>query len=143
MSTRRRLGSRVRLAALVVADTASYALVVAAAATLLALALSLAAGYGFVGAKTLLFLAGFALLAYATFRLWPTSIEEVRDERSGRSLPSVERGRVGRLAARIPPARWIPSPPPERRLSPAGKQFWAAVAVLAVSLYMEVGLGIT
>ncbi|GAB6879889.1 hypothetical protein JCM17823_21630 [Halorubrum gandharaense] len=142
MSTRRHLVDRIRVAALVCADAASYVLVVTTGVTLLAVSLSLAAGYGMVGAKTLLFLIGFVLLGYATLKLWPSSIDDVRDERSGRSLPAVERSRMSRIAARVPPARWLPAPDPTRRLSPSGKLFWTAVAVLAVSLYMEVGLGI-
>jgi hypothetical protein len=55
-----------------VADALAYVVVLTGGLLLLGSALSLALGQGLVGAKYLLFFAGFAMFGYATFLLRPT-----------------------------------------------------------------------
>lgn len=139
--------SRVRAAALVWADAVAYALVVAGVATLAALVVGVATGGGLVRAKTLLFLLGLALMAYATVRLWPSSPEDVRDragrERRGASLPPTPaETRFQAVVRTLPPVRWLRPPAPERRLSPAVKLFLGSVAVLLTSFLLEAVFGV-
>lgn len=144
------LRRRFRIAALVGLDAAGYVLVVTALATLAALTLGIVTGGGLVRAKSLLFLIGFGVMAYATVRLWPSSPSELENETmegvqqaNGGSIPaSYNETRLQEVVRRIPPFRWIRRPPPQHRLSPAGKLFWSSLAVLAVSYFMETALGI-
>ena len=137
--TRAQLGTAAR----VCVDAGAYAVVVAAAATVLAFVVGVASGGGFVRMKTLLFLSGFGLMAYSTARLWPTSTDDVGPDRVGGVAPPAggsvpvprEQTRFESIARRLPPA--------DRRLTPAGKLFWGSVAVLLVSYVMEAVFGVT
>lgn len=133
---------RLRTLGFVLVDTVTYAAVVTIAATILALVVGIATGGGLVRAKELLFLGGFVLLAYSTVRLWPTSIDDVRDDPSGESIPAdPEPTRLEEVSRSVPPARWLDEPS-ERRISTAGKLFWGALGLLFVSFIMEVVFGI-
>ncbi|EMA63550.1 DUF7555 family protein [Halorubrum kocurii] len=119
------------------ADALAYALAVAAAVTLVALALGLATGGGFVRGKVLSFVAGWLLVAYATVRLWPSSVDDLEG-------PSVSaRGtRFEGLVRSVPPIRWIRLPAPPERVRVAAKVFLAGVVTLAGSLLMEAAFGV-
>lgn len=139
---------RLRTMALAWADAAAYAAVVAAVATLVAVVVGVASGGGLVRAKYLLFLGGFALMAYATVRLWPTSISDVEEDTAprdptGRTVPEApDRTRFQAFVRALPPVRWLPPPPIEARISPAGKLLLGSVFVLLVSYLMEAVFGI-
>lgn len=128
-------------------DALAYAIVVAAVATAAALIVGIATGGGAVRAKILLFVAGWALLSYATVRLWPTSIEDVEssaDGQLGESIPSAhDETRFQSFVRTLPPARWIHPPTPEDRISPPGKLLFGSVLMLLFSFLMETALGVT
>ena len=141
--------AQLRTVARICVDAGAYAVVVAAATTVLAFVVGVASGGGFVRMKTLLFLSGFGLMAYSTARLWPTSTDDVGPNRgrvtppAGGSVPTHTRQtRFESVARRLPPARWSRLPPADRRLTPAGKLFWGSVAVLLVSYVMETVFGV-
>ncbi|WP_247003964.1 DUF7555 family protein [Halosolutus gelatinilyticus] len=129
------------------ADALAYALVVAALTIVGALALGIATGGGVVRAKLLLFIGGWALLSYATVRLWPTSIDDASPastDRTGESLPGTgETTRFQTLVSVLPPGRWIQPPPPEDRMTTPGKLLVGSLLVLLVSFLMETALGVT
>jgi hypothetical protein len=118
-------------------DAFAYALAVAGAVTLSALALGLATGGGFVRGKILAFVAGWLLVGYATVRLWPTSVDEL----DGPSV-SARGTRLEGFVRRLPPLRWIRLPAPPERVRVAGKVFLAGVVTLAGSLLMETAFGV-
>ena len=146
------LRAKVRTAALVCLDTGAYVAVVAAVTTCLAFVVGIATGGGFLRMKALLFVAGFGLMAYSTARLWPTSPDELDgggvqgqgvSVPNGGSVPAPRRRtRFESIARELPPLRWLGSPPPEHRLSPAGKLFWSSFGVLLVSFLMETVFGV-
>lgn len=144
------LADRLWTTALVLIGAITYALVVAAITTGVAVVVGTATGGGLVRAKFVLFLAGFLLLAYATVRLWPTSPSDlesgttgVAGDPTGRSVPAVpDETRFQTFVQAVPPLRWLPSPPPERRVTPAGKLFLGSVFVLLVSYLLETAFGI-
>lgn len=149
MASEERLGVRLRVAGLVCADTVVYVVVVAAIVTLLAFVVGIATGGGFLRMKALLFVAGFGLMAYSTVRLWPSSPEDLeRNKMSGvspvgGSIPATpNETRFQALIRQLPPLRWLRPPPPDSRVSPAGKLFWSSVAVLLVSYLMETVFGV-
>lgn len=128
-----------RAALLVWLDAVGYAVVVATVSVVAALAAAVVSGGGVVRGKALLFVVGFALMGYATIRLWPTSPEEA----SERSIPPPgERTRFQSLVRALPPFRWLPSPPPASRISPAGKLFLGSLLVLLASYLMEAVFGV-
>lgn len=140
-----------RVVALVAIDAIAYALVVTALATVGALLAGIATGGGLVRGNALLFVAGLALMAYATFRLWPSSPEDFRNEgepgvppgRAGPSLPATAtETRFQAVVRALPPVRWLRPPPPERQLSPAAKLFLGSVAVLLTSFLLETAFGV-
>lgn len=134
--------TRLRTAALVWIDAVGYGLAVAAVAVVAALAAAVASGGGFVRGKAVLFLVGFALMGYATIRLWPTSPEDVDTGVAG-SIPSTpERTRFQSLVRALPPLRWLPPPPPANQVSPAGKLFLGSLLVLLASYLMETVFGV-
>jgi hypothetical protein len=102
-----------------------------------AVALGIATGGGFVRGKVFTFLAGLALVGYATVRLWPTSIEDL-----GGPTISARGTRFEGIVRSLPPLRWIRLPRPPDRVRVATKLFLAGVGALAASLVMEVGLGV-
>ncbi|MCU4752055.1 hypothetical protein OB919_08665 [Halobacteria archaeon AArc-curdl1] len=142
--------ARTRVAVLVCADTLAYVTGVVLVSTTLVTAVSLAVGGGFEGAKIGLFLLGFAIMAYATIRLWPSSPEELERTQSG--TVGTEAGRaIGAepdqtrfqcFVRKLPPFRWITPPPPRYIISPSGKLFWSSVGVLLVSFLLETVLGV-
>ncbi|ELY51023.1 DUF7555 family protein [Natronococcus jeotgali] len=126
------------------ADGLAYALAVALFAGAGSLVLSVATGGGLVRAKTLLFLAGWLLLAYGTVRLWPSSPDDVDADPRTRGEPTAggPPTRFQTVARALPPARWTAPPRPERRLSTAGKLLLGGLLVLLLSLLMEVVFGV-
>lgn len=137
---------RLRGLARVWADALSYALAVAAFATIGALIVGIATGGGAVRGKLLLFGIGWLLLAYTTVRLWPTSPEDVESPSrgyGGDSLsPRTPSTRFQRLARALPPARWTRPPVPERRLTLPGKQLLASLLILFASFLLETVFGV-
>lgn len=118
-------------------DAVAYAVFHAVGAAFGAVALGVATGGGFVRGKVFAFVAGLAVIGYATVRLWPTSIEDL----DGSTIRA--RGtRFEEVVRSLPPVRWIRLPRPPDRVRVATKLFLAGVGVLAASLFMEVGLGI-
>lgn len=103
--------------------------------------------------KYVLFWLGFALLAYASFQLRPDSPSQQnrntefltsgddRQKRASGSVGSRSSTRLERLAAWLPPMRWV-TVNPDDRFSPHAKQFLAALLLLAVSIAMEFVFGI-
>ncbi|MEF8807417.1 DUF7555 family protein [Natronomonas sp.] len=149
MSRDESLAVRLRIAALVCADAAVYAAVVVVVTAVVAFVLGVATGGGFVRVKALLFLAGFGLMAYSTVRLWPGSPEDLEQNTMsgvsppGGSIPAApNQTRFQAFVRRLPPLRWLRPPPPDRRLSPAGKLFWGSVGVLLLSYLMETVFGV-
>ena len=129
--------SRTAVAARVWIDAVGYTVVLASVATLGALAVGIASGGGFVRGKLLTFLAGWVLIAYGTVRLWPSAPDE-----DSEVLRGTRQTRFQRFVRRIPPLRWVRSPPPTERVRPARKILLSGVVTLAASLVMEVGFGI-
>ena len=134
-------------------DALTYASAVAGVTTVLAVAVGIATGGGLVRAKAILFLVGLGMMAYATFRLWPSSPEEF--EANGGTEASVgvpdvpgdvpepdEPTKFQAFVRALPPVRWLPQPPPDRQFSAAAKLFLGSVGVLAVSYVMETVFGI-
>lgn len=125
---------RVAVAATTAVDALAYAVTVAAITTFVALGFTALTGGGLVRTKTVLFLAGWALITYATVRLWPSSPSDIETDR--RRTPGT--GRLQRALESAPPVRWLDSGLlAQRRLSQAGKLFLGGLAVLLVSLLME------
>lgn len=144
MSTRDSSG-RLRRWLRVWVDGLTYALAVALCAGLGSVVLGVATGGGLVRAKELLFLSGWFLLAYATFRLWPSSPEDVGSERDigGESIAGGRPPtRFRRFVRALPPARWVAMPHPKHRMATATKLLLGGLSVLLLSLMMEVGFGI-
>lgn len=137
----------VRTLGRVVVDALAYALVVVAVVFVGSLVLTVLTGGTLVRVKVLLFLAGWILLGYATFRLWPrVSADSSTEPRPAgkESIPgSPEATRFRTLVQRIPPMRWIEPPPPGKRLSPRWKLFLGSLLVLLTSFLMETVFGIT
>jgi hypothetical protein len=119
------------------ADALAYAVFHAVGVALAAVALGITTGGGFVRGKVFTFLAGLALVGYATVRLWPTSIEDL-----GGPTISARGTRFEGIVRSLPPLRWIRLPRPPDRVRVATKLFLAGVGALAASLVMEVGLGV-
>ncbi|WP_425494380.1 DUF7555 family protein [Natronoglomus mannanivorans] len=140
MSVNESVTNRLRTAALVCVDAITYALVVTAGATIVALVLGIATGGGFVRAKVILFLGGGLLMAYATIRLWPSSPSDLESD----SIPAAhDETRFQSFVQSIPPVRWLQPPPPEHRLTVPGKLFLGSIFVLLASYLMEAVFGVT
>lgn len=140
---------RVRMATLVCLDALTYALAVTAVVTVASVVLGVATGGGLVRAKVLLFLIGFGLMGYATFRLWPSSPADVEDRGGGRgglagisTVETPDETRFQRFVRALPPLRWVPVPSPDARLAPATKLFLGSLFVLATSYLMETVFGV-
>lgn len=138
-----KLAERVRA----VSDAATYAVVVATLALLLAMTLGIATGGGYVRGKHLLFVIGWIAMAYGTFRLWPSSPTERNDAvdltPGGSSLGEIQGTRsIHVFVEAVPPNRWIASPSPDRRVSIGGKLFLASILMLATSFVLEVWFGV-
>ena len=168
MSAGETIRRRARILGLVWIDALTYAGAVTGVTTLLAVAVGIATGGGLVRAKAILFLVGLGMMGYATFRLWPSSPEEF--ETNGGTEASVGNGLGGDVpdgfgaeipdgvesdvpepdeptkfqvfVRALPPVRWLPQPPPDRKFSAAAKLFLGSVGVLAVSYVMETVFGI-
>jgi hypothetical protein len=149
---------RFRLNAIAVAHALMYALAVAAVAFFVSLVVGIAIGGGPVEVKTLLFVIGWLMMAYALVRLWPTNPTKVRVEEmdaddanvsdpepdsSPDSIPAeTTETRFQEAVYRLPPGRWLPRPAPSHRVRVEGKLFLGSVLVLLTSFLMETVLGI-
>lgn len=151
MSRNESLESRIRTAALVGVDAAMYAAVTLVLTVSFALVAAVATGGELVRAKVFLFLIGFGLLGYSTIRLWPSSPSDLEDDgqsgvsidETGRSIPSTNDQTTFQAFVRaMPPLRWLRPPPPQRRITPAGKLFLGSLAILATSYLMESVFGV-
>lgn len=140
------IAGRVRATAIAWAHALTYAAAVTLVSVLGALVVGIATGGGFVRAKTLLFLLGLALMTYATARLWPSAPGDEEDDAvtsiDGAVPEAHDRTRFQRAVLALPPARWLPTPPPNRRFSPPGKLFLGSVLVLLTSYLMEARFGV-
>ncbi|OLZ41671.1 hypothetical protein A6E15_12050 [Natrinema saccharevitans] len=137
---------RLRMFGRVGLDAITYAITVAALTGIGALIIGIATGGGIVRAKSLLFVAGWLLLAYATVRLWPTSPDDVGPP-SNRgvtgSIPAAhDSTRFQSFVRTLPPLRWIQLPPSEKRLTPPGKLLLGSLLVLLLSFLMETAFGV-
>lgn len=137
---------RLRRLARTGADAFTYALALAAIATVGSLFVGVATGGGAVRGNAVLFVVGWLLLAYTTIRLWPTSPEEVGATSRGHEANSLSdrtpSTRFQRLVAALPPARWVRSPAPERRLTTPGKQLLGSLLILLTSFLLETVFGV-
>lgn len=127
-------------------DAITYALAVTALTAISSLLLGVATGGGIVRAKYLLFVVGWVLLAYATVRLWPTSIDDVGsapDHHATGSVPGArDSTRFQAFVRTLPPLRWVGPPPFEKRITPPGKLLLGSLFVLLLSFLMETVLGV-
>lgn len=115
-------------------DAAAYAVVLTAVLFVAATVVSVAFGRGLNGTKALLFVVGFALFGYSSFRMRPT--------RPGQEKATQDRSetRFQRLGRAILPEKYVL--PPDRRFSPPTKLFLASVVVLLTSMAMEFVFGV-
>ncbi|MFP8958090.1 hypothetical protein ACLI4Y_15315 [Natrialbaceae archaeon A-CW3] len=145
-----RFREQLRIASLVVIDTVTYASVVVAVITVLALTLGIATGGGFLRGKYILFILGFILMAYSVIRLWPSKPETANDAEAdqfhGSETPTystvADQTRFQTFVRALPPLRWVAVPPSNWRLSPPTKLFVSSLGVLFVSYLMETWFGI-
>lgn len=124
------------------ADALAYAGVVTALVAVAAMAIGVATGGGFVRGNVVLFVAGWALLAYATVRLWPTSPDDLEESAAPVAGPSGSPSRIQRIAREVPPARWTRPPAREDRIGSAGKLFVSSLLVLCLSFVLETVFGV-
>jgi len=120
-------------------DAATYAVVLTLVVVGLTLVLGITTGGGVVRAKRLLFVSGWLLLSYATFRLWPRSPADVDStEPQPASVSSAtDSTRFQSLVVALPPLRWMRLPPDEERITPPAKLFLGSLVVLVASYLME------
>ena len=107
----------------------------------------IATGGGYVRGNRVLFVMAWLVMAYATFRLWPSSPEALEngteEAQNGTSLARTQAAtRFQSLVQALPPNRWVEPPRPERRLSIPGKLFVASVVMFAISYLVETRLGV-
>lgn len=122
-------------------ETLTYAFVVVVLTILTSLVLSVVSGGELARANVFVFVIGWMLLAYATFLMWPSSPKDLEEDDPNRRAIG-ESSRLQSLAQQLPPARWIRPPHPGVRMTPQGKLFVAALAVLAVSFVAETWFGV-
>lgn len=126
-------------------DALVYGVVFAIVTLLLGVVISFALGYGWFGVELFLFVAGVALLGYASFQLrpakrWDVEFDDdgfrvVRPDESG-VVGQREESRFQRAVQRIPPLPRL-GLTPAQRLSPAAKLLVASVLVLLSSILLE------
>lgn len=133
---------RVRDRLLAVLDALTYAGLVTVVAIQVALVLGVATGGGLAGANVFLFVIGWAIMAYSTVRLWPTSVEDVEESPERPSLAKTNRTRFQRVARALPPNRWLPLPPPEVRIPLPAQLFLGSLLVLLTSYLLEATFGV-
>lgn len=119
-------------------DAAVYAVVLATIVTLGSFIIGIAAGGGLVLGNVITFVSGWGLIGYATFRLWPSSPEDLT---RGNVITPEQQSRLQGTIRRLPPVRWY-KPAPQEQLTVGAKIFWAGVVTLAVSYLLEVGANI-
>lgn len=143
--------TRLHVAAHVWLDVLGYVLVFATVATALGVVVGFVTGGGLLRAKGFLFVFGFLVMAYATFRLWPSAPGSPGAGRPDGGKPGAARGSISEAGSDsrfeaivrvLPPARWA-RPPPERQISTATKLFIGSLSVLLTSYLMEAIFGVT
>lgn len=134
-------------------DALAYAALLAGAVTATSAFFELSGEGTLFRTKYVLFWVGFALLAYASFQLRPDSPSKMEskgefvtsgDDRQKRAAGSVGTRtptRLERVAAWLPPMRWV-EVNPDDRFSTDTKRFLAAVLMLLTSIAMEFVFGI-
>lgn len=130
---------RVRVSGYVraIVDAFTYALVLTTIAVIGSGVASIATGGGAVRANLFLFLTGWGLMGYATFRLWPTS---PADEEADAEMPALQvdhQTRFQRIVRATPPVRWVRLPPPEDRIPLPVQLFVGSVVILVTSFLIE------
>lgn len=140
MESFRELRVRLRQRVPALVDAATYAIVLGGLLTVGGLLVALGVGGDLTTVKYLLFGVGWVLIAIATVRLWPSRRRdpETADGLNGAVQSS---GRIQQLAKNAPPARWVRDPEPYEQLSSAAKQFLAGLVSLAISFFLEAGIG--
>lgn len=131
-------GQRLRMAVLAATDALTYALVLTVVVLVLSLLASISTGGRLARANVFLFVTGWLLMAYSTFRLWPSK-DELSEEKTstGRAVPAEHGSRFQALVRAMPPGRWVPLPPPEDRIPQPGQLFIASIVVLLTSFAFE------
>lgn len=134
-------------------DALAYATLLVAAVTGVSAFFELSGQGTLFRTKYVLFWVGFALLAYSSFQLRPPSPSSMdaqgefvtsgddRQRKAEGTVGGESVSRLERLAAWLPPMRWVDVDPSDR-FSPHAKQFLAAVLMLGVSIAMEFVFGI-
>lgn len=124
-------------------DAAGYAITVTGGVLVLASVLTVISGGGGARLNFFVFLWGWIIMAYATFRLWPSKPPDEQPETQyAETLPDVHDTRWQQLTRQLPPLRWIDLPPPERRIPVDGQQFLASLVVLGTSFLLETVVGV-
>lgn len=134
------------------ADFTLWVVTVSAAVVAVGAVLSFALGDGLLTLKYLLFVVGFLMFGVGSIGIQPRSMRRRAKERAGEdtgrptlgSLSTDDGSEYGfeeRLHT-LPPLRdeWLP---PDDRVSRDWKLFVTSLVVLAVSLWLEVGVGVT
>lgn len=126
-------------------DALAYAVVVAILSFLSGAIISLLIGGGWIVVEIVMFLEGWLLFGYGTFKLRPAPAwkqnrggvrGKVRETLSLGNDPTHTNSRVERIVARVPGLGGR-LPHPSDRLSMGAKLFLAAIAVLASSFLLE------
>ena len=135
-------------------DALAYAALLAAAVAGVSAFFELSGEGTLFRTKYVLFWVGFALLAYASFQLRPDSPSKMeskgtfvtsgddRQKKASGSVGARSSTRLERLAAWLPPMRWVEVNQNDR-FSTHAKQFLAAVLMLGLSMAMEFVFGIS
>lgn len=131
-------GHRLRMALLAATDALTYALVLTVVVVVLSLLVSIATGGRLARANVFLFVTGWLLMAYSTFRLWPSK-DTLSDDQpaTGRAVPAEHGSRFQALVRATPPVRWVSVPPPEHRIPQPGQLFIGSIVVLLTSYAFE------
>jgi hypothetical protein len=122
-------------------DLVGYAVGVTVATVLLVAPVSLATGGGWVGVKVGLFLAGVACVGYATVLWWPSRPAAASDAARSHSGRGDRPTGVEALLDRVPPWQWYHVDPHDR-FHPGTKLYAAGALLFAVSLLLEVAVGV-
>lgn len=127
-------------------DAVSYAVATTAVFSVASGVLAVVTGWRFApGVKYGLFVFGWIAMGYGTLLLWPDSPQS--DDEEGRTVDLFDRAggppdtRFQRLVQRLPPARFRQIPH-RKRLSTGARVVVAAVAMLGISLVLELVFGV-
>lgn len=120
----------------------TYAAVLTMVVILTAFSISIMTGGGAARANLIIFVIGWTLLGYATFRLWPSkpggeddSGEESEDVDPSRTVGATSRFQD--IVHATPPLRWMELPAESYRLSLPAQLFLGSCCVLLTSFLLE------